>query len=219
MSMLNDAEIAELDARLAALPAPFEPLDLGALDGFLVGVLLQPQQVPVARWLPHVHDIDARPVPPGVNLRPLHELVLRRHAELDQAIAARAWFDPLVHELDEDALPSEAVMPWVAGFALAMELFPGLMRLDASATLEPLASLYAHLDPEDLEDADDLLAEIDTLEPPLDLAEAVESLVRSTLLLADVSRPRSAARQRPAPARRSGPSARRGGPPARPRKR
>ena len=87
-------------------------------------------------------------------------------------------------------------MPWVAGFATAMELFPGLMRMDAQALLEPLATLYMHLDPEDLEDADELLEEIETLEPPQDLAEAVEGLVRSTLLLADVSRPRAAA---PAP--------------------
>ncbi|HET9645640.1 MAG TPA: YecA family protein, partial [Burkholderiaceae bacterium] len=57
------------------------------------------------------------------------------------------------------------------------------------ALIEPLATLYMHLDPEDLEDADELLAEIETLEPPQDLAEAVEGLVSSTLLLADVSRP------------------------------
>jgi hypothetical protein len=48
---------------------------------------------------------------------------------------------------------------------------------------------YRHLDPDDLEDADDLLAEIETLAPPETLAEAVEDLVRSVLLMADVSRP------------------------------
>jgi uncharacterized protein len=55
-----------------------------------------------------------------------------------------------------------------------------------------------HLDPEDLEDADELLAEIEMLEPPQDVAEAVEGLVRSTLLIADVTRPQ---RRKP-PARR-----------------
>ncbi|MBV8122526.1 MAG: YecA family protein, partial [Paucibacter sp.] len=120
---------------------------------------------------------------------PLFELVLRRHRELNLAIIDRQWFDPWVFELDEDASPSEVVMPWVVGFSLATELFPALTRLDASELLEPLASLYLHLDPDDLEDADELLEEIETLEPPEDVAEAVESLVRSTLLLADVSRP------------------------------
>jgi uncharacterized protein len=80
-------------------------------------------------------------------------------------------------------------MPWVAGFATACAHFPALMALDDPALLEPLAVLYMHLDPEDLEDADALIAEIETLEPPQDLPEAVEGLVRSTLLLADVSRP------------------------------
>jgi uncharacterized protein len=52
--------------------------------------------------------------------------------------------------------------------------------------------LYAAFDPDDLEDADELLAVIETLEPPARLEEAVEDLVRSVLLLADIARPRMA---------------------------
>ena len=185
---LTDAELDELQGLLDALPAPLEPLDVTMLDGFLCGVLLQPQPVPASRWFKQVLDVDGRPAP--ATPPRLQALVMRRHAELDHAIAARQWFDPWVYEFEESASPSQAVMPWVAGFAAAMELFPGLMQLDAHALLEPLATLYMHLDPQDLEDADDLLEEIGTLEPPEDLAEAVEGLVRSTLLLADVSRPR-----------------------------
>ena len=88
-----------------------------------------------------------------------------------------------------DAGPIDAVYPWVAGFATALELFPDLMALDAAALTEPLALVYRHLAPDDLEDADDLLAEIESLEPPQDLSESVEGLVRATLLLADISRP------------------------------
>jgi uncharacterized protein len=92
-----------------------------------------------------------------------------------------------------------------------MELFPSLTDLHAKALLEPLALLYRHLDRDDLEDADELLAVIDSLEPPADLTQAVEELVRATLLLADVSRPRASA-SRP-PLRRPRP----GGPRSRPR--
>ena len=46
--------------------------------------------------------------------------------------------------------------------------------------------LYRHLDAEDLEDADVVLEEIESLEPPADLSEAVEGLVRAMLLLANV---------------------------------
>lgn len=209
---LTDAEIDELQTALDALPPPLQPLDVTALDGYLVGVLLQPRLVPASAWLRFVVDAEGRAPPPGVDLKRLQALVQRRHAELARAIERRDWFDPWVYDLADDdgaePSPSLCVMPWVAGFALAMAQFPDLMALDGRALLEPLAALYQHLDPDDLEDADELLAEIETLEPPHDLAEAVESLVSSTLLLADVSRPRpptAAARRAPRakrPARR-----------------
>lgn len=200
---LNEHEMDELQRRLDALPPPLEPLDVSMLDGYLCGVLLQPQRVPEAAWWPHVLDVDGRAVPPGTDTAPLRELVRRRHAELDSAIERRQWFDPWVYELDEEASPSETVMPWVAGFATACALFPRLMEIEQPEMLEPLATLYMHLDPEDLEDADALIAEIETLEPPAELGEAVEGLVRSTLLLADESRPVARAAARPGPARKS----------------
>lgn len=188
---LTPVELDELQRLLDAVPAPLEPLDVSALDGFLCGVLLQPRRVAEAAWFKHVADADGRPLPAGVHTARLHALVRRRHAELDAAIQARQWFDPWVFELDgDDSTPSEAVVGWVAGFATAMEFFPALMGLDEAALREPLALLYRHLDPDDLEDADDLLEEIESLEPPADLAEAVEDLVKATLLLADVSRPK-----------------------------
>jgi len=157
-------------------------------------VLLQPQPVPASRWLPFVTDVDGRALPRSVDVRRLQALVLRRHAELDAAIARRGWFDPWVFELDEGsddevAAVSDALYPWVAGFATALETFPELLALDAADINEPLALIYRHLAPDDLEDADELMVEIESLEPPADLGVAVEELVRATLLLADVSQP------------------------------
>lgn len=191
---LTEADLAALQARLDALPAPCEPLDASMLDGYLCGVLLQPRRIEESRWFPHVVDVDGRAAPPHHDLAQLQALVRRRHAELDAAIQRRQWFDPWVFELDdanehEAATPSQTVYPWVAGFATAMEFFPDLMREHEAALTEPLALLYRHLDPADLEDADTLLDEIETLEPPEQLEEAVEDLVRATLLIADVSRP------------------------------
>lgn len=205
---LGDAEIEELQARLDAVPAPLEPLDVAMLDGFLCGVLVQPDKVPAGRWLRHVTDVDGRPLPAGFDAARLEVLLRRRHAELDVAIAHRQWFDPWVFEMSDadatvvadsgagdDAAPSaiEAVYPWVAGFATALELFPALMRLPGAALDEPLALIYRHLAADDLEDAEALLGEIETLEPVVDLTEAVEGLVRATLLLADIARPLGAA--------------------------
>lgn len=185
-------EAIELQALLDHVPAPLQPLDVCALDGFLCGLLLQPNDVESAMWLPCVTDLDARALPASFDAQRLHAAVLRRHGQLQRAIAARQWFDPWVFELDAQASASECVLPWVAGFAAAMDRFPQLMRLDDARILEPLALLYLHFDPQDLEDADTLQQVIDTLEPPEDLGEAVQDIVRSVMLLADVTRPRSA---------------------------
>jgi uncharacterized protein len=189
-SPLSDRDIDELQRLLDAVPAPLEPLDVSSLDGFLCGVLVQPGAVPSERWLPFLTDGEGRAPPRGHDTVRLRALALRRHAELDAAIARREWFDPWVFELDTAAGSDiDAVYPWVAGIAAALELFPGVMYLPATTTLEPLALLYRHLNADDLEDADELLAEIETLEPVADLEDAVEGLVRATLLLADVTRP------------------------------
>ncbi len=233
ISALTDRELDELQALLDAVPAPLEPLDVSMLDGFLCGVLLQPRAVPSANWLPHITDVDGRALPARFDakqLQRLHLLAQRRHAELNGAIGSRQWFDPWVFELTQDDAKYaverddeddeagdepgavDAVYPWVAGFATALEFFPALMALDAKQTTGPLALIYRHLAADDLEDADELLLEIESLEPPADLSEAVEGLVRATLLLADVSRPLPATSAKTRPPARRGPPPRGRGP-------
>lgn len=199
---LGEREVVELQALLAAVPAPLEPLDVSAVDGFLCGVLVQPEPVAPARWLPFVTDVEGRPLPGGFDARPLHALVRRRAAELRRAIERREWFDPWVFEGEGEGEPRQsaredenddgaaavaAVLPWVAGCTAALETFPALLGSDDEALTAPLALLYRHVGIETLEDADALRDEIDTLEPPEELAAAVEELVRATLLLADVA--------------------------------
>lgn len=202
---LSDAEMAHLESLLDGLPPPLQPLDLSALDGYLCGVLLQPRAVPTEQWLPRVADVDGQPAPAGPALDELHALVRRRHAELDHAIARRDWFDPWIYQLEDAEGPTDSVLPWVAGFAAAMEAFPALMNMADTELVEPLALLFMHFDPADLEDADALLEVIETLEPPADLAEAVQDTVRALMLMADVTRPRAVA---PRPARSPRPARR-----------
>lgn len=213
---LSDAEIERLETLLDALPEPLQPLDVSAIDGYLCGVLLQPRRVLAEQWLRFVVDVDGRAAPAGPVLDELQALVQRRHAEINTAIAYRNWFDPWIYQLDDADGTSESMLPWVAGFAAAMDAFPALMDLQAPDLVEPLALIYMHFDPEDLEDADTLLEVIETLEPPGDLGEAVQDLVRALMLMADVTRPRNAAPERPGAQRRPG-GARAGGGGRRPR--
>jgi uncharacterized protein len=206
----------EVDRLLSQLPAPFEPFDASALDGFLVGLLLQPQPIEAARWRPYVLDQDGRAPPSAVAsdvpLDRLLALAERRHDELNRAIAQRQWFDPWVFELDAPSTPAQAVLPWIAGWAAALEVFPGLLQSDNPALREPLATLFAYFDLDDLDDVDDIADLLAEMAPAETMQDAVEDLVRSSLLIADVSRPlRRAGAQTAAPRK----TARGGHPPAR----
>ncbi len=201
----TDADIARLEFLLDALPAPLQPLDVCAVDGLLCGALLQPRRPPPERWLALACDVEGRPAPTGVATEELHGLLRQRHAELDRAITQRQWFDPWIFQLDDAATPADSVLPWVAGFAAAMEAFPALMAMPDAELVEPLALLFMHFDADDLEDADALLEVIHTLEPPADLGEAVQDIVRALMLIADVTRPRTQPGARAPAARRPGP--------------
>lgn len=187
----EDNVLEKLQQLLDSVPPPLTPPDLAAVDGFICGVLLQPHTVAPEKWLPFVIDVEGRAAPASFDTADLQALVLGRAAAVRAALAARQWFDPWIFEPDDAAAdPGQAVLPWLAGFVMALERFPALLQVDDARLLEPLALLYLHFDPADLEDADALLALIATLEPPADLAEAVQDVVRSLMLMADVVQPR-----------------------------
>lgn len=171
---LTDAEFAELDELLALTPEPLEPVDAVMLDGFLCGVLVQPELIPADQWLPHVYDFDARPLPEGTDpawQSKVESMVLRRHAALNRAMEEDGWFDPLVLEMDEEAQAeasdagdsgatakdgdtdplaglspiSRSLMPWVAGFQHATLSFPALADMPEDGVQMALARLFRHL--------------------------------------------------------------------------
>ena len=102
---LSDAEFAELDAILADIPEPLEPLDVVMLDGFLCGVIVQPTLPEVDAWLPFVFDAGGHrwgEAEPSPEQRRARTLILRRHAALNRAIAEFGSFDPFILEVDDE---------------------------------------------------------------------------------------------------------------------
>lgn len=174
---------------LDALPAPAEPLDVVMLDGYLCALLLRERAPAPQEWLPFVLDIEGRSVAAPGRSAALRQSILQRWSSLKQAISHRQWFDPWVYELDDGSDPAEAVAPWAAGFALAAERFPLPLPPDGAAADEALALIYQYLDDDDWPGAVALRARTGLLEPPGTLAQAVESLVCATLLLADLTGP------------------------------
>jgi uncharacterized protein len=205
---LSDREIEELDAALAAVAEPFEPLDVVMLDGFLVGVLLQPEPVLPSQWLPYVFDSEGRdaalPAEPA-SLKRITDLIIRQYNYLAACINAREAFDPVVFPVQDEAgkviegkAGIEALAPWAAGFMSALNVFPQLLDTygEDSSLAESLVGVMRHLPV----DADEPAVEarrfaedkrrIERDMPLLDLDDAIEHLIECVLDAADISRPR-----------------------------
>jgi len=211
---LNDAEFAELDELLAGTPDPLNPLDASMLDGYLCGVLVQPRLIPIEEWLPPIFDYDGGTLPDDVDpdwLARVRALVERHHTALNRSLVEDGWFDPVVLDLDEEALapipapesesPEDAasrlaydalspasrmLMPWVAGFQHACLCFPDLSEMGDDAIHAALARLYRHLPAETAEEKE-VVATLDREHPLADVDAAIEELVVTVADLCDLT--------------------------------
>lgn len=212
---LTDAEIGELDDLLAAVPPPWEALDVTALDGFLCGVLAQPVAVTVDQWLPLVLDWNAGEAAPMTPDSPgwhaakherLATLAGRRLEALNRDLFGEGWFDPIVMQpLDEAGQPLQgreaieaALGPWVMGFEHAQNHFTGLQELPHADVPDLLACLYRHL-PAQNEEEQAYTKALDQEHPLKSLDAAIEDLVGNVVALAELGR---AERIKVAPLRR-----------------
>jgi uncharacterized protein len=207
---LTDAEFAELDDLLAATPEPLQPLDAVMLDGFLCGVIVQPVLLEPAAWMPDVFDTNGELLPDDVDQswhERVAELILRRHAALNRALAEDGWFDPFILEMDEDALAEPAdepsvdsepdpldglsavsrpVAPWVAGFHFATVCFPDLVEIPDDDVTSALARVLRHL-PAETDEEREVVATLDRELPLKTLDDAIEELVSSVADLYDLT--------------------------------
>jgi uncharacterized protein len=108
---LTDQELFELDELLAATPQPLQPLDVVMLDGYLCGVLVQPQLLEESQWLPPIFDVEQRPLPDDIDAQWLERctvLIRRRYEALNRALAEDGAFNPVIldHEEDEESAES-----------------------------------------------------------------------------------------------------------------
>ena len=205
---LSDNEITELNELLLAADEDRDPLDVVMLDGFLTGLLLQPDVVLPSTWLPLVFDAQGRePAVPhdlATTQRTL-DLIMRRHNEIAVHIMAREPFDPIVFELEDlggnvldgkDAIA--ALEPWTVGFMNALTSFPEVLdRFEKDEEgAGSLLGILRHLpaDPEDASASSDTLKwekeALDREAPLADLDDAIDNLVACVLEVAEFTRPR-----------------------------
>ena len=204
---LSDREIDELDQALTALPADRESLDVAMLEGYLVGVLLQPRDAMPSDWLPPIFAAPAgEPMIPGdeAHVQRVVDLVTRRYNSLAAHIEAREPFDPIVYDVEaEDGTPTSpqqelaALWSWAAGFLAAMQAFPAVFKQadDDEDLSETLVHILRHLpvDPDDdgaeAEAMREERAHIDREHPLDDLDVAIVTVVDAVMDIADITRP------------------------------
>ena len=214
---LSDGEIGELDQILGAIPDERDPLDVDMMDGFLVGVLLQPDLVPQSTWMPLIFDAEERDAASGdagaAQEQRAAALIMRRYQELAACIAAREPFDPIVFELEDERGEIVAgkdgivaLAPWAAGFTNALNAFPSLREAAESdeALAGTMIGILRHLpmDPdasaESREAFDREQEDIDREVPLADLDDALDELMSCVFEIADITRPtRPVARETP----------------------
>ncbi|MEO6363021.1 MAG: UPF0149 family protein, partial [Caldimonas sp.] len=186
------------------------------LDGYLCGVIVQPQLIESERWLPFVFASggqrwgEAEPGPEQLRAR---SLIVRRHAAINRQIAEYGGFDPVILEPAADPAPdvgeqlatesaaaepaaaaapsdpiADALLPWVAGFEQALQVFPGLEDLDEPAVATTLARLFRFL-PETSSEGRDVAAILARERPLASLDDAIAEVVGCVAELYDLTEP------------------------------
>ncbi|WP_375383590.1 UPF0149 family protein [uncultured Sphingomonas sp.] len=112
-----------LDEALASLPLD-EPMLLTELDGFLTGILVCPELIMPAEWLPVVwgsEAMESAPFDDPADLQWFADAVLARYNEIVRDLG-RGRLKPI---FDTDERNGETLWEfWIDGFAQAMDLRP-----------------------------------------------------------------------------------------------
>jgi len=170
------ADLEELDCFLGSDRAPPDCMGLSELDGFLAGIVVGPELIPPAEWLPHVWRCDEQAFADAAEAQTILAIVLRRYNEIADGVRSLpVTFRPVMVEQDDGTMDAS---DWAVGFIQAMSLrqdgWTTLMLDQRAATLIAPIMLIAsmteladlHLDPDErLPDAEmaKLMAGADSL--------------------------------------------------------
>lgn len=138
---ISSPRLRRLDGALANLPAESEAMLLSDLDGYLAGVIVCPDLVPPAEWLPLVWSADGSETPfaDEEEARWYAELVLDHRDRLRQALDAGRHAPFFEIDARHDEVMWEL---WIEGFAAAVNLRPlSWAAIAASGDAEAVAAM------------------------------------------------------------------------------
>ena len=123
MQALTAAEIDDLDDFLMSDDTPDNCMDISALDGFMVALILNPDVIMPSEYLPWVWDMEEGEAPPSFasveQANHIMQLLLRYYNSVLEAIA-NDHFSPLFYILEDESYDAQS---WSEGFMRGVYLF------------------------------------------------------------------------------------------------
>lgn len=143
---LSDDEFDALEEILTSEAVPEECMNLEMLDGYLAGIIVSPQPIEPALWMPAVWSAHEEPsFASGGGMQRAIRLVLRYYNELTTTVGDPDGWEPFCYAgsgADDLAVGEE----WVEGFLQGLELWPAdwaaqVPHHDAEAVTEALQAM------------------------------------------------------------------------------
>ncbi len=194
---LNDDEFIEIGELLAQIPEPFEPMEADTLDGYLSALLVFPEEVGPAQWMPYVFDVQGREASlenPRDQER-LEELVYRRYRSLDADLAHSRKIDPIIYPVEDDRGHEvrgydgiSAATPFALGFYEAYERWPELKDSEDPLISSALLGIFRYLPEELLGDLAPIVNELNLESPIENLDQAIDDMALSVAEIAHSTR-------------------------------
>lgn len=124
MTTFSNDDLEALEAALDALPQDCLPMSLSELNGYLTGVLLNPDQIMPAQWVPMIWaDNPSQALEPVQNAEMTISLIMDHHNTIAKMLSDGSKYEAiLAFEVNH---PDETLWePWVNGFMKSTVLSP-----------------------------------------------------------------------------------------------
>ncbi len=167
---LSEADINELEAFLLSEATPEECMDISMLDGYLTAIIIGPNSIPAAQWMPGVWGEktgDALKFKNPAQAKRVQDRVLRFYNDRVHSLAEEAEeFEPLIYQDEAEGETVPVIDEWCIGFITGTQLDPEgwnpLLEEDdeITALLAPIALYGTENGQEELEAAPELRARL-----------------------------------------------------------
>ena len=137
-------DLTRLAARLDALPADCDAMQLSELDGFLTGIVVSPEAIPPSEWLPAIWGGDGgEPAFTSKNdLEEFFRLVLNHYDSIAVGLMDGGEGRQPIFDVDGDEVLWET---WISGFETAMALRPDSWRAILDSDDDEAASAFSFM--------------------------------------------------------------------------